>query len=488
MNFGEYNKIMKPASPTILIVLGVTGDLAAKKILPAIYNLHRKGELPEQFRLVGFGRKPYTTQTFQPYVTEVIKRRLSDAEDQSLQNFLANCSYVQGTFETSDSYHHLANYLQTIEHQWGKAAHYLFYLSVPPEIYEPILSNISSSALYRRKRPKVQTRILVEKPIGNNLASANYLEQLLTERFREQEIYRIDHYLAKEMVQNILAFRFANDMFEKSWNSESIEKIEIRLWETLGVEHRGPFYDSLGALRDVGQNHLLQMLALLTMNAPLDFMAGNLHAKRSEILYQLQPLSVEEVPKHTYRAQYHGYRSIAGVKPQSNKETYFKIRGYLTTERWQGVPIIIESGKRMHEQRKEIVVHYRHAQPCSCPDQSQHYQNKVTFALEPKEGINIEFWSKKPGLIGELREPRTIDFMLRDKNTAPQYIEEYEKLLLDSILGDQTLFVSTAEVKAMWRFVDPIIAAWEQNLVPLDEYDPDTDEAAAHSLSINTNG
>ncbi len=474
---------MEQSQPaTILIILGVTGDLAAKKILPALYNLHRKQALPEQFKIVGFGRKPLS-ETFKTYTTDTIKQRLGESSPAELQSFTGLLHYVQGTFETQPSYDTLAKELQAIEQDWNQDAHYLFYLSVPPDLYEPILNNIHNSALYRHNN-SVQTRVLVEKPIGRNLATADSLELLLSNWFNENEIYRIDHYLAKEMVQNILTFRFANDLFEKSWNSESIEKIEIKLWETLGVEKRGNFYDGLGALRDVGQNHLLQMISLLTMNRPTDFTPRHLHAKRSEILNKLQPLSIEEVQQATFRAQYHGYRDIAGVIPESNTETYFKIRGYLDDERWHGVPIVIESGKRMHQQKKEVVVTYRHTQPCECPDQTKHHKNTITFALEPYEGIKIQFWSKKPGLT-LAQESRTIDFMLRDAANKPQYIEEYEKLLLDSILGDQTLFVSTTEVKAMWRFIDPIIEAWDNNLVPLEQYTPDTDQASTRALAAD---
>lgn len=470
--------------PTILVILGVTGDLAAKKILPALFNLHKKAVLPENFQILGFGRREYDQPQFQKYVKETVKHRLPDTEEHDLGQYAEILDYVQGTFETPPSYIKLAEHIQGIEKKWGKSAHLLFYLSVPPDVYEPIISNIRSSALYRTGDDSLHTRILVEKPIGKNAKTAGFLESLLSSSFTEQEIYRIDHYLAKEMIQNILTFRFGNDMFEKTWNTDSIEKIEIKLWETLGVEQRGNFYDGMGALRDVGQNHLLQMLALLTMNTPQNFSSTTLHAKRGEVLNKLHPLTKEEVSTYTYRAQYHGYRTISGVTPDSNTETYFKVRSYIEDPRWENVPLIIESGKRMHEQRKEVIITYRHVSPCLCPNQEQHHQNKITFSLEPTEGINIQFWSKKPGFDSEL-ENRTIDFMLRDITNKPQYIEEYEKLLLDAILGDQTLFVSTAEVKAMWRFIDPIIEAWEENIVPLKNYTVDTDEAISSSETIS---
>lgn len=467
---------------TILTILGITGDLAAIKTLPALFNLTKSGVLPSNFKIVGFGRKPFTTETFTPYVVEKLQKKLPKETIESLTEFAKKIDYVQGQFDEQTSYVELAKHLHRIEHEWNQLSHFIFYLAVPPEIYEPIITNIRSTPLYRQE-PDVQTRIIVEKPIGKDSASASTLENLLNQSFKSEEIYRIDHYLAKEMIQNILTFRFGNDLFEPTWNSNSIEKIEMKLWENIGVEKRGSFYDGLGALRDVGQNHLLQMLALLTMEPTDEFSATNLHAKRAEVLNKLKPLTSEEIATHTYRAQYDGYQEIMGVESGSGTETYFKIKGYIDDARWSGVPIIIEAGKRLHEQRKEIIVTYKHKNPCWCRDKSNHDRNTITFELEPKEGIIIKFWSKKPGLL-PIREQRTIDFMLRDGADIPQYTEEYEKLLLDAILGDQTLFVSTAEIHAMWRFVDPIIAAWERNEVPLDTYAPNSDELVYKSRVI----
>lgn len=474
---------MKNPQATILVIMGITGDLAAKKILPALFDLHQQGALPQKFRIVGFGRKPFTSESFSPVVTEAVLKRIPNSDNTKLKEFSNSIDYVQGQLDQPESYLELSKHLHRLENKWNELAHYLFYLSVPPNIYDPIITNIRNSNLYRNDE-QLETRVLVEKPIGKDAVTAERLESLLTHSFRPREIYRIDHYLAKEMVQNILTFRFGNDLFEPSWNNQSIEKIEIKLWEKLGVEHRGNFYDGLGALRDVGQNHLLQMLALLTMESPTEFSSTSLHAKRGEILDKLKPLSLEEIPNHTFRAQYEGYQNISGVSPNSITETYFKIKGYLDTPRWAGVPIIIESGKRMHEQRKDIVVTYRHKQPCQCPDQANHQSNVITFSLEPNESIKIHFWSKKPGLSSYI-EQRSIDFMLRDSSNKSQYIEEYEKLLLDAILGDQTLFVSTAEIKAMWRFIDPIIAAWENNLVPLANYQPDSSQVIESAKIID---
>jgi len=301
------------------------------------------------------------------------------------------------------------------------------------------------------------------------------LDLLLAKLFKGEQIFRIDHYLAKEMLQNILTFRFANDIFEEIWNNRFIEQIEIKLLEEVGVEDRGLFYEGLGALRDVGQNHHLQMLALLTMNHPLKFDAESVRAKRAEILQTLRTPSQEEIENFTARAQHEGYKNIPGVNRNSQTETYFKTLAFLDAPRWQGVPIVLESGKRMGRAQKEIIITFRHLQPCLCPPGKTHHKNKIIFQIEPEEKIIINFWSKAPGLGLDTKEGN-FDFLYREKHKKVQYTEEYEKLLLDCIVGDQTLFLSTAEVKEMWRYVDPIVRAWEENKVPLLTYKPDSKE------------
>ncbi len=462
--------------PTILIILGVTGDLTAKKIIPALFNLFKKQALPAQFKLVGFGRREFTPVSFRDFVRDILAQHFKDESLNSLNTFLDMLVYHQGLFEDMNSYAALNQTLKTIQKPWGAKTNRLFYLAVPPGLYETIFNNLKASGLGEQPdHSEVETRILVEKPFGSNLQTAEKLDQLLANLYREENIYRIDHYLAKEMVQNILTFRFSNDLFEKTWSSEFIEKIEIRLWETLGVEHRGSFYDGVGALRDVGQNHLLQMLALMAMDYPLDFSSKAIQLRRAQILKDLEIPSPEQIKKESYRAQYRGYQKITGVDPKSETETYFKIQARLSHPRWIGVPFIMEGGKRLHKQHKEIAVTFKHPENCLCPAGGVHYKNRIIFSLEPFEEIYIEFWSKKPGLTLAL-EKRTFNFLLRQASERRQYVEEYEKLLLDCILGDQTLFVSTHEVKSMWRFIDPIISAWNNNLVTLETYKPDTNE------------
>lgn len=464
-------------TPVILVLFGATGDLVAKKILPALLNLFEKKKLSEQVAIVAFGRRDLTTEAFRDYVKEtLLKRSDLTAESEQLGAFLNIFSYHRGQFDAPEDYAALATHLKTLAEDWKTPAGHVYYLAVPPELTTMIFDGLNSSGLATEKQENGFRRVIVEKPIGVSAETANVIEAALEKTFTESQIYRIDHYLAKEMVQNILSFRFSNSLFEQSWNAKHIERIDIRLWESLGVETRGPFYDGLGALRDVGQNHLLQMLAFVTMEHPMQFDAPAIRSKRAEILGALNLLSSEQITTETRRGQYEGYRLIDGVAPDSTTETYFKIRASLNTPRWSGVPITLESGKRLGTPRKEIVVTFREPNECLCSaDQNEHQKNTITFALEPTEGIMIEFWNKKPGLDFAV-EKRSLDFMLREGEKRAQYVEEYEKLLLDGIVGDQTLFVDKEEVQAMWRYIDPIIQGWNKNLVPLETYVADVPE------------
>lgn len=457
--------------PTNIIILGVTGDLTAKKILPALFNLWKKQALPEPFNIIGFGRREMETVQFVEYGKELLAKKIKFTESEFIE-FSKHLVYVQGLFEQPDAYKRLNERLDELENSWIDPQR-LFYLAVPPEIYSTIFTNLDQTGVGQGGSKKVATKILVEKPFGKDEQTAKDLDKLLGTLFQEHQIYRIDHYLAKEMIQNILAFRFANDIFEKIWNNQFIEKIEIRTWETLGVENRGAFYDAVGTFRDVGQNHLLQMLALATMDAPLDFSSQAIQLKRAQLVDTLKHLTDEEIKTQSYRAQYEGFRQIEGVKENSQTETFFKIKAELNHPRWAGVPIYMEAGKRLSKQIKDIVVTFKR-DPNSIMMEGQHYTNRIIFSLEPEESIKIEFVAKKPGLDNEL-EKRTFDFMLRQNSGQVQYVEEYEKLLMDAVRGDQTLFVSTAEVNAMWRFVDRVAEGWEAGLVPLDSYPPDTD-------------
>ncbi|MBI3385009.1 glucose-6-phosphate dehydrogenase [Candidatus Gottesmanbacteria bacterium] len=471
-------------TPTVLVVFGVTGDLMSRKILPALYRLYEKEKLPKQFSVIGYSRRNLTNNDFHKVVQNSLNKYLMDLSPTTFNSFKKLFSYHQGRFESLEDYKKLAERLGKIDNLWQRPSNKLFYLAVPPNYYEGILKRLSKSGLTSSSGLQDGwTKILVEKPFGKNLEQARKLDDLLSSLFKDEQIYPIDHYLAKEMLQNILTFRFTNNLFEDSWDNKSIDKIYIRVWEKIGVEERGVFYDGIGALRDVGQNHLLQMLALVTMNQPESLEAIPIRKKRAEILRTLIPPSTLEIVNNSYRAQYEGYKNIKGVSHNSSTETYFSIRAFLSASRWRGVPITMESGKRMGDQIKEIVVTFKHKSPCFCPIDGPHLKNKIIFRVEPNEEINIRFWSRKPGFRNEIEE-RSLDFLYRDSSRRVQYVEEYERILLDCFIGDQTLFTSTAEVKAMWKFVDPIFSAWQKNLVPLKVYQPDTNQAHEDSRYI----
>ena len=468
---------LKAHIPTILVVFGATGDLMTKKIVPSLFHLFEAGRLPKHFKLIGFSHRQLDQAGFKKHVLEILKHHKDSAtQRKNFSRFVKLVEYQPGDFEKFSSYRDLAKTVDKADDGWGICTNKLFYLAVPPKYYRQIFTNLEKSGLTKPCSPaEGWSRVLVEKPFGDDFKTAQELAKFLASLFKEEQIFIIDHYLGKEMVQNILAARFSNNLFEHIFNSEYIQSISLTLLEKKGVEQRGPFYDAVGALRDVGQNHLLQLLALLTMNAPLSLDAKYIRERRAEILKYLKPLTQSEIKRHTFRAQYQNFDQISGVKKGSQTETYFKVRGFLTHPRWKGVPFTMEAGKRLKTVDKKVILTIRHTTPCLCPGSSEHYQNKIIFSIEPTEGIAIEFWSKKPGLEWQI-ERRELDFTFREKSITSQYTEEYEKLLFDCIVGDQTLFVSTQEIQSMWKFIDPIISAWQKNAVPLHQYQPNTDK------------
>lgn len=463
--------------PTVFIIYGATGDLMAKKIVPALFHLYKKGKFPHLFKIIGVSRRNLTEESFIDYIHDLlIKHSKEKMTNEQIQKFLTYFLYHEGNFDDPLLYQSLASRMGIIDGEWSVCSNKLFYLAVPPQFYKNICQNLSDSGLTAPCGPdEGWTRVIVEKPFGHDFKTAEDLDLLLGKLFKEEQIYRIDHYLAKEMLQNILTFRFSNNLFEKSWSKKTIERINIRTWETIGAEGRGHFYDSVGALRDVGQNHLLQMLALITMEQPLSLEPEEIRKRRAEILKELVILSQDEIEKSSFRAQYRGYKSITGVEHDSQRETYFRIHAKINSIRWQGVEFMLEAGKKL-PLKKEIEVIFKHPDPCLCPNGQPHFQNKIILSIEPKEGITIEFLSKKPGL-EVLSTKRKLNFVNRKIHERLQYVEEYEKLLLDCISGNQTLFISTPEIQASWSFIDPILKAWEENSVPLHEYKAYTRQA-----------
>ena len=331
--------------PTILVIFGATGDLTKRKLVPAIFNLWQNNNLPSYFKLVGFSRRPYSDSDFHKHIGDNLKEHNISAE--KIKQFSNLLTYSRGNFENRNDYKQLKKKIEGLDNAWGVCTNKLFYFAVPPEMYSDIAKHLVASGLTKPCSSKEGwTRVIVEKPFGKNSKTAENLDTMFGKLFKEEQIYRIDHYLAKEMLQNILVFRFSNNLLENTWNKESIEKIEIKVWEKIGVEERGSFYDGIGALRDVGQNHLLQMLALVTMEHPIEFSPDVIRSRRAEILNTLSVPTKEEASRFSIRAQYNGYKLIAGVEKDSQTETYFRIKTYLSSPRWEGVPITMERRRK----------------------------------------------------------------------------------------------------------------------------------------------
>ena len=468
------DSVIRQNIPTVLVIFGATGDLMKKKIAPALFHLYQKQKTPQLFRIIGVSRRSMDNVSFQDYVKKLLFSISPAYDAKKVDQFIEHFQYQQADFLHKDGYIQLAATLGNIDGEWRVCSNKLFYLAVPPEYYESIFVRLAKSGLTKPcSAQEGWTRVLVEKPFGKDAETARRLDMVLGKLFKEEQIYRIDHYLAKEMLQNIIMFRFSNNLLESSWSNANIERIELRLLESVDVKGRGVFYDAVGALRDVGQNHLLQMLALITMENPHQFDVAEIHKRRAAILDTLQPLTAARIKQSTVRGQYVGYHHVDGVKKGSETETYFRVNFQLRHPRWQGVPMVMESGKAFPEAKKEIIITFKNPESFLCPTGKDGCKNKVIISLEPNEEIKITLWSKEPGLDLRLGE-KTMHFTYREKGERMQYVEEYEKLLLDAIDGNQLLFITTKEIQSMWKFIDPITNAWRKGSVPLQYYQSKT--------------
>ena len=467
-------------TPAIFTIFGITGDLAAKKIIPALWYLMHENRLPKELSIVGFARRTLGDDDFRKLVRDAIAKVAKDgASDAEFEQFFAMFSYRSGSFENQDGFKPLAARIEEIESKHGQCSNKLFYLAVPSAAYEPIFTRLAEAKLNEACSDATWSRILIEKPFGHDLESAHELGALLSKYFSDGQICSIDHYLFKEIVQGIENFRFSNNLFEKNWDRDNIARIDIKLHESIGAESRGSFYESVGALRDVGQNHVLAMLAAVTMEYPAAMDTESVRKNRAAILETFKPWTDEMLTSDTYRAQYDGYRTIEGVAQDSNVETYFALKTELLHPRWTGVPIYMEAGKRLGESRKEVVLTLKHPEVCYlCETKKDHGPNRISFRLEPNDEIVIDFWTRKPGFEAVIEE-REMSFFLYEKKNKVQYVEEYAKVIHAAIEGDQSFFVSSREIEAQWKFVDPVEKSWAQNAVPLDSYAPDSNPVPA---------
>lgn len=448
--------------PITLVIFGITGDLAKHKLIPALFHLYIENHLGDNFSIIGFARRPYTNQDIRDFLYSSLP------DHPKTKDFLEHILYHQGTFQDKSSYQSLRQNLHTRDTSLGECTNKLYYLAAPPEHYRNILDNIDRTSLCDLcEADSPWNRILIEKPFGSDLASAEALDQHLGSLFDEDQIFRIDHYLAKETVQNLLAFRFANGIFQPLWNKKYITGIQIHAYETKDVGTRGNFYDSIGALRDVGQNHLLQLLAMLTMDACNATDTKAVRKARASILQSLH-LDTTRLDE-CIRGQYQGYVDLKEVPDDSQTETFFRVPVRINTPEWDNVPITLSAGKALDRKEVSISVTFQALDSCMVfPGQSEPH-NTLQFLIQPNEKISLSLWTKRPGLKYEL-DQQNLSFSYTENETQGRLTDAYEQVLYDAIQGDQLLFTTTQEVLGAWSCIDSIIDHWSDQ--ELHQYQP----------------
>jgi len=468
-----------PVHPTTLAIFGATGDLSKRKLLPAIYNLAHEGALPERFNLIGISRGDQSDEEFQQMARESIEqfsRRPPD--DQVLSSLVGRMRYVPGSFDDGDMYDRLGKALTELDEDADIAFNRLFYLSTSPSFFPVIAKMLGDRGLHRREGSEV--RMIVEKPFGTDLESALALNRELLSVFDERQIFRIDHYLGKETVQNMLVLRFANEIFEPLWNRSYVDSVQITAAEDIGIGTRAGYYDQSGALRDLIQNHMLQLLMLLTMEPPVSFDANPVRDEKVKVLRAIRPPTPEEVPSMAVRAQYgpgkaggeevRGYLDEEGVPDDSTTETYSAVKLKISNWRWAGVPFYLRTGKRLARKNTEIAVRLKPVPHLAFQQQGSVgvEPNQLVLMVQPNEGVSLSLVAKIPGARMAVR-PVNMEF-LYGTSFLSQSPEAYERLILDTMRGEATLFARNDEVEAAWAICDPILQAWSQMPGPLPQY------------------
>jgi glucose-6-phosphate 1-dehydrogenase len=456
----------------IIVIFGASGDLTSRKLIPAIYSLNIQKLMPQKFAVVGIGRTKISTDEFRKKMYEAIKgfSEEKETDEKHITVFTEELHYFSLDYSGENMSLQLAEILQQIDNNYGIGGNYIFYLATPPSLYETIAINLAKSGLCDQKNGF--RRIIIEKPFGYDLESGCKLNTSLHELISEEQIFRIDHYLGKETVQNLLVTRFANGIFEPLWNRNYVERIEITSAESLGVEGRGGYYDSSGALRDMIQNHLLQMVGLTAMEPPSSLGADAIRNEVLKVFQSLQPIKEEEVPAQVIRGQYTsshlrnefvtGYRNEKDVAPDSRTETYVAMKFFIDNWRWGGVPFYIRTGKRLPTRVTEIVIHFKKTPHHLFKRESEILStNQLIIRIQPDEGILLKFDMKQPGAGFNVKNVN-MDFHYNDL-AGIRFPSAYERLLHDVMLGDSTLFLRDDEVETAWRFLEPVQRAWANN-------------------------
>jgi len=475
----EAKRPVKIAESCILVIFGATGDLTARKLIPAIYNLAKDGELPAHFACVGFARKPQTHEEFRAAMRKAVNEfsRSKPVDDELWSHFSEQLFYHQSDFDNDAGYESLQTFLQKLDTQLGTKGNRVFYLSIQPSYFPLVVEKLSQHKLiYNVDTEKEKwSRIIIEKPFGRNLESAKQLQAELLKFLNESQIYRIDHYLGKETVQNLLVFRFGNPIFEAIWNNHYIDNVQITVGEEIGIGTRGNFWEEAGLLRDIMQNHMMQLLTLVAMEPPTSLHASSIRDEKVKVLDCIRPISKSMMDQQAIRGQYgpgfvngqpvKGYREEANVNPQSNIETYAALQLFIDNWRWAGVPFYIRGGKRLPKRSTKIVITFKRAPGYLFQESNQLDSNVLGIRIQPNEGISLKINCKVPAL-NTVIQPVKMDFHYGSYfgSTPP---EAYERLICDCMAGDNTLFARDDEVFGSWKLFSPILEHWE-NSSPVD--------------------
>lgn len=444
--------------PFVIVIFGATGDLAQNKLLPALFSLYKQDMLGKDFFIVGFARRPFSDEEYRKMLGENLGH-----SGEAWQHFVKNIYYQQGMFDEPKGYEELISKLKKFDDKMGACITRLFYLATPPDNYESILNHMQSTKLSEGcgQGSEKWTRLAIEKPFGKDLETARNLDKKLAELFEEKQIFRVDHYLGKETVQNMIVFRFANSIFEPVWNKEHIDHVQITLAEDKGIGRRGKFFDGVGQLRDMAQNHLLQLLATVAMEQPRSFERESVRDVRVAAIKAIKPLSNEELSESIVRGQYKGYTKEQHVSPDSDTETYVAMKLQVNTPRFEGVPFYLRAGKHMKEEVVDIKIVFKQTchilfKEAGCPE----IGNVLTIRIQPDEGISMRVIAKTPGTKLTL-DSVTMNFSY-EQTFGSQGMDAYEKVLLDILAGDQMLFNRSDELESSWHLISTILHHWEK--------------------------